>query len=87
MSEARRQAGEESSDAFAADLKAWQSRMERALDKRLPGSDEVPQRLHQAMRYSVLGGGKRIRPALLFATARTSASARIRSRRRLARSS
>jgi geranylgeranyl pyrophosphate synthase len=45
--------------------------METALDKRLPDPDEVPARLHQAMRYSVLGGGKRIRPALLFATART----------------
>ena len=31
----------------------------------------MPTRLHEAMRYSVLGGGKRIRPALLFATART----------------
>ena len=31
----------------------------------------MPARLHEAMRYSVLGGGKRIRPALLFATART----------------
>ena len=71
MSEVSRRAGEELSDAFEAQLKAWQSRMEHALDKRLPASDEVPQRLHQAMRYSVLGGGKRIRPALLFATART----------------
>jgi farnesyl diphosphate synthase len=56
---------------FEAELKAWQSRMERALDDRLPTADLVPERLHQAMRYSVLGGGKRIRPALLFATART----------------
>ncbi|MGA2862578.1 MAG: farnesyl diphosphate synthase, partial [Steroidobacteraceae bacterium] len=31
----------------------------------------VPAQLHTAMRYSVLGGGKRIRPALLFATALT----------------
>ncbi len=31
----------------------------------------MPTRLHEAMRYSVLGGGKRIRPALVFATART----------------
>ncbi len=38
---------------------------------RLPPADAVPQRLHAAMRYSVLGGGKRIRPALLFATALT----------------
>jgi farnesyl diphosphate synthase len=45
--------------------------MERALDSRLPPADVVPTRLHEAMRYSVLGGGKRIRPALLFATART----------------
>jgi len=43
--------------------------MERALDSRLPAPDKVPARLHEAMRYSVLGGGKRIRPALLFATA------------------
>jgi farnesyl diphosphate synthase len=45
--------------------------MELALARRLPPANAVPARLHQAMRYSVLGGGKRIRPALLFATART----------------
>jgi geranylgeranyl pyrophosphate synthase len=45
--------------------------MESALEVRLPGADVVPTRLHEAMRYSVLGGGKRIRPALVFATART----------------
>jgi geranylgeranyl pyrophosphate synthase len=45
--------------------------MELALDKCLPAATDVPARLHEAMRYSVLGGGKRIRPALLFATART----------------
>ena len=43
--------------------------MERALEARLPESNVVPARLHEAMRYSVLGGGKRIRPALVFATA------------------
>src|SRR5580704_14886947 len=43
--------------------------MERALDKRLPAPEQVPERLHEAMRYTVLGGGKRIRPALLFAAA------------------
>jgi geranylgeranyl pyrophosphate synthase len=57
--------------AFAALLKSWQKRMEAALEARLPGADVVPARLHQAMRYSSLGGGKRIRPALVFATART----------------
>jgi farnesyl diphosphate synthase len=45
--------------------------MEHALASRLPAPTTVPARLHEAMRYSVLGGGKRIRPALLFATART----------------
>jgi len=59
------------SDEFGAQLESWRLRMERALATRLPQADMVPTRLHAAMRYSVLGGGKRIRPALLFATART----------------
>jgi geranylgeranyl pyrophosphate synthase len=58
-------------EAFPELLKSWQKRMESALAERLPGSDVEPARLHQAMRYSSLGGGKRIRPALVFATART----------------
>jgi farnesyl diphosphate synthase len=58
-----------STDAIGAQLESWRERMERALAARLPQPDEVPARLHEAMRYSVLGGGKRIRPALLFATA------------------
>jgi farnesyl diphosphate synthase len=56
---------------FGAQLEAWRERMEVALASRLPPATAVPARLHEAMRYSVLGGGKRIRPALLFATART----------------
>jgi geranylgeranyl pyrophosphate synthase len=58
-------------EAFAILLKGWQARMEVALAARLPDPREVPARLHEAMRYSSLGGGKRIRPALVFATART----------------
>jgi farnesyl diphosphate synthase len=57
----------------AADLtqvKAWQARMEHALSERLPTSDAEPTRLHAAMRYSVLDGGERVRPLLLFGTAR-----------------
>ena len=61
----------EASEAFGAQLTAWRERMERALEARLQRSSVVPARLHEGMRYSVLGGGKRIRPALLFATART----------------
>lgn len=40
-----------------------------ALARRLPGDTAEPHRLHGAMRYSVLGGGKRIRPALAMAAA------------------
>ena len=55
---------------FGAQLGIWRERMENALAARLPDGEAVPARLHGAMRYSVLGGGKRIRPALVFATAR-----------------
>lgn len=44
-----------------------QSQVETALSRFLPAGDTIPQRLHQAMRYSALGGGKRIRPLLAFA--------------------
>ena len=54
---------------FGNQLETWRLRMETALAKRLPAADAIPVMLHQAMRYSVLGGGKRIRPALVFATA------------------
>ena len=57
--------------AFGQQLVQWQTRMEEALAERLPSAEVVPTRLHEAMRYSVLGGGKRIRPALVFATGRT----------------
>ena len=42
-------------------------RIEAALQRVLPAPDIAPQRLHQAMRYAVLGGGKRVRPLLAFA--------------------
>jgi len=57
-------------DDFGTQLETWRLRMEAALAARLPEAEVVPSRLHEAMRYSVLGGGKRIRPALVFATAR-----------------
>jgi farnesyl diphosphate synthase len=44
-----------------------QSRVEAALERFLPAGEIVPRRLHQAMRYAVLGGGKRVRPLLAFA--------------------
>jgi geranylgeranyl pyrophosphate synthase len=53
---------------FTAQLKAWQDRSEAELARRLPSEHAIPQWLHQAMRYSVLGGGKRVRPVLVYAT-------------------
>jgi farnesyl diphosphate synthase len=52
-------------------LDRWQRRVERELDAWLPPATALPQRLHAAQRYSVLGAGKRIRPALVYATAET----------------
>lgn len=49
-------------------LRAYQARIEGVLDRVLPGAEEVPQRLHAAQRYSVLGGGKRLRPMLVYCT-------------------
>jgi farnesyl diphosphate synthase len=46
-----------------------QARTEETLERMLPAAEQPPAQLHQAMRYSVLGGGKRIRPTLTYATA------------------
>jgi len=56
---------------LAAQLDRWRQRVERELDAWLPADTAVPQRLHAAQRYSVFGSGKRIRPALVYATAET----------------
>ncbi len=45
---------------------AIQARMETALQRLLPAPEIAPERLHRAMRYAVLGGGKRVRPLLAF---------------------
>jgi len=44
-----------------------QARMETALARLIPGANIAPERLHAAMRYATLGGGKRVRPQLCFA--------------------
>jgi geranylgeranyl diphosphate synthase type II len=41
--------------------------VDRALDRWLPGENHLPHALHQAMRYSVFAGGKRLRPILMIA--------------------
>ena len=54
-----------------ADFAAWSQvhleRVEATLQRVLPAPEIAPRRLHQAMRYAVLGGGKRVRPLLAFA--------------------
>lgn len=49
-------------------LNAYANRVNQQLEHWLPKESTAPKVLHQAMRYSVLGGGKRIRPVLLYAT-------------------
>jgi geranylgeranyl pyrophosphate synthase len=49
-------------------LRHMQARVEQALDHRLPASTESPERLHAAMRYATLNGGKRIRACLVYAS-------------------
>ena len=44
-----------------------QASVESALDKHLPAAHHTPCRLHEAMRYVSLGGGKRVRPLLAHA--------------------
>jgi farnesyl diphosphate synthase len=54
-----------------ADFQSWvaakQSHFEEVLHELLPRAESTPQRLHEAMRYAVLDGGKRVRPLLAFA--------------------
>lgn len=49
-------------------LAACGARIERCLERWLPQADAEPRRLHEAMRYAVLGGGKRVRPVLVYFT-------------------
>ena len=58
------------------DFQAWmgdvQARMEAALGRLLPAAHTAPARLHEAMRYATLEGGKRVRPLLAFAAGEVS---------------
>ncbi len=52
------------SNAWLAQRTAW---VDRSLDERLPPASEPPAALHAAMRHLVFPGGKRLRPAFVFA--------------------
>jgi len=67
---------------FETDFQAWmgavQARMETALARLLPAAQLAPAKLHEAMRYAVLEGGKRVRPLLAFAAGELSEAPRER---------
>jgi farnesyl diphosphate synthase len=56
---------------MSLDFTTWmggvQAQVETALARQLPAANSIPARLHAAMRYATLGGGKRVRPLLVFA--------------------
>ncbi len=58
-------------ELMGSDFQSWvtaqQARCEDVLHELLPRAEVSPQRLHEAMRYAVLQGGKRVRPLLVFA--------------------
>ncbi len=51
-------------------LHGFRARVEAALDQRLPSPNQPPEPLHQAMRYAILNGGKRVRACLVYAAGR-----------------
>ena len=57
-----------SPEAFAERLDHYRRRVDQKLADVLRVDHEVPDRLLDAMRYSVLGGGKRVRPLLVYAS-------------------
>ena len=52
---------------FEQRIAHYTCRVEAKLDGVLPGSDVEPCRLHEAMRYAIFNGGKRVRPLLVYA--------------------
>lgn len=56
------------SSSFEDFLAAYAGRVTDRLDAVLPPADTEPTRLHEAMRYAVLSGGKRLRPLLVYTT-------------------
>lgn len=55
------------SSTFQLWMKSIQGEVEVSLQEYLPSVQATPQRLHEAMAYAVLDGGKRVRPLLVFA--------------------
>ncbi|SVC71802.1 uncharacterized protein METZ01_LOCUS324656, partial [marine metagenome] len=58
----------ENTDSLKNRWPIWLERLEDKLNLVLPSGEQTPGYLHQAMRYAVLGAGKRFRAALVYAT-------------------
>ncbi|MDJ0793125.1 MAG: polyprenyl synthetase family protein [Woeseiaceae bacterium] len=56
------------SASFEDRIADYQQRVDERLGQALPEAAKVPERLHDAMRYAVFNGGKRVRPLLVYAT-------------------
>ena len=54
-------------DTFESRISTYQERVDACLDAALPVATLAPERLHEAMRYAVFNGGKRVRPLLVYA--------------------
>ncbi len=54
-------------ETFKDRITAYQARVDACLDEALPPASRPPERLHEAMRYAVFNGGKRVRPLLVYA--------------------
>ena len=54
--------------SFIERLPEYRARVHAMLERALPPASQPPRRLHEAMRYAVLNGGKRIRAILVIAT-------------------
>lgn len=61
--------------SFQAWMQEIRERTTTALDRHLPPGSHAPQRLHEAMRYACMNGGKRLRPILVHAAGETSGAA------------
>ena len=61
-------------EAFVHWMRDAGERFDAAAAEMLPAADEPPERLHRAMRYAVLGGGKHVRPLLVYAAGEVTAA-------------
>jgi len=66
--------GVQAPEAFSQWVNDATERFQAVATEMLPSADDVPQRLHQAMRYAVLGGGKHVRPLLVYAAGEVTAA-------------